>query len=372
MARTLVTTSLAVLSLAACATPGVEYDARIMPENADAAATRYVSIGGFSGPASGWYESRFEAMLGNATFDGEPWFRLAGYMDPEADTANEPSGIYSGDIRVVDYHTYEETRFEKKCIEWDGLFDCETRAEVELICLHEEVEVEVSPFLVSRQTGQTLFSGSYGGESSEENCEETGYIVGHKGKPGRHGFGHYSSGFRGFGGRPPRHMIESALLETLPQIRRDIAPRNARVKVDFVADAIDPVAKADPLFEQAIKASRNDAGVSCMMFLSLAEAYPEAPAVLYNQAVCSQAEGRFSDAHGQFAQAAEYSANFNTKGTGPLKKFREALENLSYERQGLEIIEDLSDQWDGFMPVPIDDEQALPLQEPDQTPEADS
>ena len=60
----------AIAGLSACATPGIDYEARLVPANTAAVETRLVDVGRFNGPGGNWYASEFEAMLARAAEEG--------------------------------------------------------------------------------------------------------------------------------------------------------------------------------------------------------------------------------------------------------------------------------------------------------------
>ena len=337
MRKTVLASAVSLAALSACSTPGIEYEARLMPANLDAAATRNVAVEPFSGPGSRWYTRQFESMLINTVFDGQPWFSMAAYADPDP---NIQSGIYGGVIDIVDYNAWDEYRVVKKCIEWDGLFDCETRAEVEEICFHDEIEVAVTPRLIELGTGDILFNETYYGDASSTVCEELG-IVGEKYDRHRKSkYRHHDFGFLGLSA--PRDLIIEALSDTLAPIRRDIAPRNAIVKAEFIKEAYDPVVAADLRFEQAVDLGLKSPAASCTLWQSLAEAYPKSPAVIHNNGACAEASQQFGDAQALYAQAADLSLAFSGDGQTVAKPIRKALEAISSQRFGLEVLEDIT------------------------------
>ena len=334
--RTLTATSLIALVglAAACATPGIDYEARLMPASADAAATRTVQVDRFRGPGGRWYTERFEAMLANTTFDGAPWFQLADFR--YGGPGDERSGTYTGDIDIVSYTVNERYRTVSKCVEWDGLFDCETRADVEELCIDERVEVAVTPRLIDSETGYVIFTGTYGGTSGGEVCSE---------------LDHHHDGRRGLragnlfgvpGVSPPPDMVFSALSETLGPIRRDIAPRNATVRATFITEAMDPVVRADPRFEQAVKMAAKDPYGSCNMWTVMSEVYPQAPAVVHNMGACAEASTDFAAAQALYAEAAELSAKYSGEDNKGARQILKSLRKISDQRYGEELINELS------------------------------
>ena len=344
MTKTLITTTLALTGLAACTTPGINYQARLMPDSVAAAETRTVQVDRFRGPVGSWYARQFEAMIANTLFDGSQWFTLADFQ--YGIPGDTPAGTYTGrvDIDSYDWNEYHQTT--SKCIEWDGLFDCETRVDAEELCVEETVSVSAHPRLVDADSGEVVFSGSYGGSAGRETCYETGVYDGEfnkklKRKRRRHGLAGYDSvGFIGFDA--PTELVQDALLETLAPIRHDIAPRNATVRAVFVTQALDPVVRADPRFQQALDISSKDPFTSCAMWTGMAEEYPEAPAVIHNLGACSEATSNFQAAQGHYAKAAELSVRFSADGVSAGTEFLAALRKLSDQRVGLSVIDELT------------------------------
>jgi hypothetical protein len=330
-------TTLALLTVtivAACATPGIEYSARLVPPNTAAVETRTVDVGRFNGPSGNWYASEFEEMLSTAMFDGRPWFSISRYSDgyvPDGQRA----GIYEGGIDIEGYEAEEYSQTITECVEWDGLFDCERRAEVQQICLRETVQVSVNPRLVEYGTGRMIFQNTYFGEASAESCEET-YLRGRRGRRGSSGGWRYGLNA---GVQPPRDLVRNALVSTLGDIRHDIAPRNAVMRATFVDEAMDPVVVADPRFEQALKAARQSPGASCAVWHQLSVEYPHAPAVTHNLGACSESGGDYLAAHSLYAEAAEQASASGNMMDG---QFGESLARLSAYRNGLQVLDRLT------------------------------
>lgn len=338
-------------ALAACSTPGIDYSAAVVPPHTAAVETRSVDVGRFDGPGGNWFAGQFEAMLVNATFNGQPWFKIARYSDgyvPEGQRA----GIYEGITNIESYEAEEYTRTVSKCVEWDGLFDCEHREDVEEVCLREEVDVSVTPRLIEYGTGRILFSQTYYGSDSHESCDEVYW----HGRRGKHHKGGYSYGLIG-GVQPPRDMVVNALSDTLHTIRNDIAPRNTTARATFVDEALDPMLAADPRFEQAVKAGRDAPYQSCATWRTLKDQYPNAPAVTHNLGACYESSGDFLGAHSLYAEAAEQSAAMS--GTGqPQKDYSQSLARMSSYRTGLQLLDRLVRDESEWIAVPPSEGEA--------------
>lgn len=311
--------------LGACASAGLDYEARLPAGSLDAAEYRNVEVSGFRGPAGGWYSDRFEAMLVSAVLDGRPWFTVSRAALSETALA----GLYEGRISVddVDVHEYEQT--VRKCVEWDGLFDCERREDVVEYCFDTRVDVSVYPELIDRKTGEIVFSGRYSGTASDSECHDY--------------YDHFHGGIGRFDA--PRDLIREALLDTLPDVRRDVAPRNATVRAPMVAEAIDPEARADPRFEQAVEAAKDGNGpTACSLWQGLGAEFPDAPAVTHNLGACAEASGDYAAAQDLYARAADLTAGYvQDDMEKPVKAILGSLERISERRFGEAWLEQVDD-----------------------------
>lgn len=324
----------AIAGVAGCATPGIDYSARLVPVNTAAVETRTVDVGRFNGPSGNWYAEEFEAMLSGAMFDGQPWFSIARYSDgyvPDGQRA----GIYEGQINIEDYTAEEYYDTSTECVEWDGPFDCERRAEVERVCLRENVSVSVAPRLIEYGTGRMIYQDTYFGDASAESCEES-YLVGRRGRRAAGGGWGYG---RRAGVQPPRQLVRNALVATLGDIRNEIAPRNAVMRAVFVKDAMDPVVASDPRFADALDAAGSSPGASCAVWQDLHAQYPQAPAVTHNLAACYESGENFAEAQALYAEAAEQARR---SGMPVDRQFQDSLSRVSAYRNGLQVLDRLT------------------------------
>jgi len=329
----------------ACTSPGLSYTARLTPDAIDTMAHRKVGVEPFSGPAGGWYAGQFESMLIGTQFDGAAWFTV----DSPAQSAMpvSPSAVYSGSIQIIDHDWDERHRTRSKCIEWDGLFDCETRVDVEEICFSESVRVSVTPRLTELANGTVIFSDTYQASASDEDCYETGVYDGAynrrlKRKRRRHGLNGHLAPIHFSSFSAPADLVHAALKKTLGSVRQDIAPRQTRVKVNFLTAAINPEARADIRFEQALDQSKEDPLGACMLWSGLAETYQNAPAVLYNQAVCAEAAQDFAMAQSLYAKVSALAPDYGEAGEKAHKKTLNRLRDLSDQRYGLQVIDEMT------------------------------
>ncbi|MCI4643404.1 MAG: hypothetical protein MRY64_01320 [Hyphomonadaceae bacterium] len=293
-----------VSSVAACSSTNLEYTARVPAGAAIVAEYQEVAVDQFRGPEGYWYTDMFERMVADARFDGAPWFQMASsYDDPEA--------VFRGYVDIDWVDEDHERNIVSRCVEWDGPFDCETRRDVVQHCIRYEVHLAAEPELVDRDTGRVVWRGRYPGSAADRECRDVGYAdeTGHgpwdEGSRRYHGPGFGVGGFGsfGFGGfSNGRYIIDElvreALLDTLRPIRADIAPRNVRARARLIDEAVDPEVQADPRFDLAVQAARdNDVAGSCALWRALAADYPNAPAVKFNTGACLEAAGQYAEAH---------------------------------------------------------------------------
>ncbi len=325
---------LAIAALGACTMPGIDYTARVPAESYAASQYRDVTVEPFQGPGGRNFTRRFAAMLDNVTFDGMPWFRHDAAYGDEAPRA----GAYSGYITIdhVDENDYYRTR--KKCVEWDGLFDCERREEVEQHCIDRRVDLTVYTQLLDERTGQSVYESRHSGSASDGDCHDVDNYAAHAGYAGGRAGGLF------YGRSAPQLLVDRALTDTLYAIRREIAPANIRARAVIVTEAIDPVARADPRFQHAVEATKSgNVQLACNIWQDMSAEFPEAPGVLHNQGACAEALGDYPGAQSLYARAAELVA-----GAGD-ETILKALARISARRTDTGILAELT----GETPLPV-------------------
>ena len=165
--------------------------------------------------------------------------------------------------------------------------------------------------------------------------------------PGTRGRGRFKVAYRDFG-RPGyrlggNHIVdritESALDNTIWQIRRDIAPYNQQVRATVLTEAENPGVRADPRFRQAVQGIRNEnLDFACSTFRTLADTYSGAPAVLHNLGACAEASGASSAAQAYYAEAASAA---QALGDAPAKRILNALDRISSTRNSELVLNSL-------------------------------
>lgn len=306
---------------AACQTPGYDYQARMAPNIPIAAEYRDVMVGEFDGPAGYVAEAEFAEMIEQVTLDGDYWFTLP---------SGDPAGIYEGRVDIESWE--QETRFEreKRCIEYDGLFDCERRGIVETECSEETVEVVVTAHLVDYRDNRIVFSQQQLGGANRETCrdiaeyEDDGRELGVWRDPLLSSYNPYNA---------PIGMVEDASIEAVHRFRHDIAPYYQTLRAEIITDGLIPETENDPRFAAAVKATkRGEIMGACAQWDALGREWPHAPAVLHNMGACAEARGDMATAQLRYARAAELTRSVPLLKDKKARPIFDALERVSGRR----------------------------------------
>lgn len=312
---------------AACATPGYDYQARIAPTFPQAAEYRDVMVGEFRGPAGYVAEEEFAAMLDQIVIDGEYWF---------TDPYGNPAGTYSGRVDIDSWEA--ETRFERKkrCVEYDGLFDCERRAVVETECREETVEVVVTAELIDQRTGRLVLRQEQLGGASRESCIDVaeypynGEELGVWGEPRYSSYDPYNA---------PIGMVEDATIEAVHRFRNDIAPYYQTMRAEIMTEGLTPEAQNDPRFAAAVKATKDGNFMgACAQWDELGREWTQSPAILHNLGACAEARGDMATAQMRYARAAELAQSIPLLEDKKAKSIFTALERVSGRRMDDQLI----------------------------------
>ena len=340
MGRSHVALGIAAMALAACATPGIDYEARIMPTAPEAAQLRNVSVDPFDGPAGRWYTARLEQVLASAQFDGQRWFNVAG-TGPSHDSA---SGVYTGFVDIVDVDEYHSERRETRCVQRNTEGRCIRQQDIIEYCVTTTVDVAAFIEIKNPETGEPIFSSAYPGSASDYTCDD--YVASNNSfgigralrsfadSPFGHSDGRGGSGSAGA-------LVRRALADTLGPIRRDVAPLNATVRAEFVTKPIDPAVKADSRFKEAIRLAKNDPFASCELWSQLGETYPDAPSVTHNLGACSEAAGDYASAQNLYSQASDL-ASTTPEGYEVFEKMTSSLSTIATRTSDVESLQQLT------------------------------
>ncbi len=315
-------------SLAACQSPGYDYTARMAPARPEAASFRDVEIGRFDGPSGVVVEQTFRGMISDTQLDGQPWFQI---------TANAPQGIYEGAVRVTRFEVERRHRLEKKCVEYDGLFDCETRGFVEQVCDTERADVEVALSLIDNRSGRHVFTETRDGDSSEQDCRDLREVPDRGQSEGE--FGPVETIVLSAYDAPPE-LTDEAAIEAVAKFREVIAPYNQTVRAVIMDKGVTPEEANDGRFAAAVAATKSGNALSaCADWEALAKMWPNGPATLHNLGACAEARGDLAEAQVLYGKAAEVIAKMPGLKDNQRKPIFEALARVSGRRVDGELIE---------------------------------
>ncbi len=318
------------VGLAGCASPGLEYLAPQPAGNPEAANLRRVLVMELVGPHGDEVAGSLSSMLVDAEFDGAPWFDVSLGPRP-AIWAGEPDiddAVAYGERRGVDgvwigavetwsdkSWPYRETR--KRCVEWDGLFDCERREEYQVDCVDFDAEIEIYLTLVDVRNRAIVAQPKLRDTDSDKICHEV--YGGGKGKKGKHRHSGSSEHFYGdydddFGGGRLYQMERRMAVSLVKQLRTSIAPHYRYVTATLMETPSTPYTDLTVGFTAALedaKAGRN--AVACGRYEDLWVQYPDDASLAYNMGACAEMFGEYDDANTYYDKAYDASSYLSGK-----------------------------------------------------------
>jgi tetratricopeptide (TPR) repeat protein len=298
------------------------------PSRPEAASFRDIEIGRFDGPSGVAVESAFRSLLSDTHLDGQPWFRIS---------AGPPDGIYEGAARTMRFEVERRHKLEKKCVEYDGLFDCETRAFVEQVCDTERVIAEVSLSLINYRTGRHVFTEKREGDASETSCRDLREVPDRGQSEGE--FGPTETIVLSPLDAPP-DLADEAAVEAVADFREVIAPYNQTVRAVIVEKGILPEEANDTRFAAAVAATKSGNPLAaCADWDALAKVWPEGPATLHNLGACAEARGDLETAQSLYGKAAEIIRTQAGLKDSQRKIIFDSLARVSGRRADGELIE---------------------------------
>ena len=318
---------------AACQTPGYDYAARAAPNYTEALNYTDVGVGRFRGPAGDVAEAEFQALIDNTRLEGAPWFAV---IDPD-----RPQGLYEGEVLIAGFNRETSFKRERRCDKYKGLFNCERHVVIEMRCLKDIVDVNVSATLIDFGTGRAVFTSIQGGAIEREDCydvaeyPDTDQSTGPFGEIIRETLPQWDA---------PIGMIAEAVAAAIPGFRRDIAPYMTTLRAEIVEKPLVPEEAGDPRFAAAVKATRRGEYIgACAQWQELATAYPKAPGILHNLAACTEARGDLTEAHLLYAQAAEIARGIPLLKDKDAQPIFDALGRISQGRYENSLIDQVRD-----------------------------
>ena len=271
--------ALAAVSLAACQTPGYDYEARIAPNYPQAAEFRDPEVGRFRGPAGDVAEAEFSAMISQVSLDGMPWFE----------------------------------------------------------CTNETVNVSVKATLVDLGANRPVFTSVQPGSAARDTCidiaeyRDGAVETGTYRDPYRSTYNPYDA---------PIGLVRDAVVDAVGRFRYDIAPYNKTLRAEIMQKGLIPEEQNDTRFTLAVDATKNGNLLgACAQWDELAREYPRAPAVLHNQGACAEARGDMETAQLRYARAAELASQIPLMNDKSAKPIFDALERVSGRRYDEQLLD---------------------------------
>ncbi|MFN7055596.1 hypothetical protein [Hyphomonas sp.] len=321
--------AIALLSAAACQTPGYEYSARAAPNFPEALNYTDVSVGRFRGPASDVAEAGFQALIEDAELGGQRWFTNT--------QSRRPQGIYEGEVFITGFRRETRLQRERRCDTHRGLFSCETYVVVEQRCPKDIVDVSVAATLVDFASGRPVFTAERGAGAEREECfdiavyPDTGQATGAVGETVNETFNLRDA---------PVGLVADAVAAAIPGFRFDIAPYMTTLRAEIVSKPLVPEEASDYRFEAAVKATRRGEIIgACAQWQELAAAYPSAPGILHNWGACTEARGDLAGAHTLYARSAEIARGIPLLRDRDARPIFDALARVSRGRYEDQLID---------------------------------
>ncbi|MBU2084435.1 MAG: hypothetical protein KJ801_10350 [Alphaproteobacteria bacterium] len=313
--------ALATVFLAACQTPGYDYEARIAPNYPQAAEFRDPDVGRFRGPGGDVAEAEFGAMISEISLDGRPWF---------ARSAGAPDSLYEGGVAIEGWEAEVRYERDRRCVEHEGLFNCKRQGIVETECTNETVTVSVTATLVDLGTNRPVFTSVQPGSAARDTCIDIAEYrdgtveTGTYRDPYRSSYNPYDA---------PIGLVHDAVIDAVRRFRYDIAPYNKTLRAEIMQKGLIPEEQNDTRFTLAVEATRNGNFLgACAQWDELAREYPRAPAVLHNQGACAEARGDMETAQLRYARASELASQIPLLDVKSAKPIFDALERVSGRR----------------------------------------
>jgi len=309
----------AMLAVTGCET-GIDVPVSIPAQYQGAAQLRNIAVIDFQGRDGGAFAGALEAELSNAAFNGASYFNVlnrqtlqtrsgvGGSSDAAVAAAIDygaqlgVDAVYFGEVSGFDVEQSSERVEKSKCVEYDGIFDCEKREKYTTTCYTLAAFYTVVPKVADVRSGQVVYSDTVTGSSDAYFCDEDTTKV------------------------SSDQLLTEARSDTLSQIRNAVAPRNARAKVDLAEAASLPDRSDQAEFDGAVafaKEGRLDR--ACGTWEVLLDRYPTTFELLYNTAVCAEVSGDFSRAFDIYSQIDAGLVSPNTKVSDALSRVQSQL-----------------------------------------------
>ncbi|WP_421932065.1 tetratricopeptide repeat protein [Phenylobacterium sp.] len=277
-----------MMVLSACATT-VDISARFPARYAETANIRQIAVAGFDGYGGREFQSALQAELFSATFDGRPYFTVVATGGPSNPSAAAGYGRSVGAQGVIlgtvgtDFNTSTYQGSESRCVRWEG-DKCKEYKSFPIPCWRRNVDLMVTPSLVSVATGRVVYSAQKRASRNTSWCGNEAPSTG------------------------DLALVTDAQREILGDIRRDIAPYNTTLSATLKTKGVGLSEGLKPQFTAAVKAtSSGDMAGACQGWTSINSAQPGNLDTVYDLGVCAESAGDYGKALALYRQAQRLS-----------------------------------------------------------------
>lgn len=273
-----------MMVLSACATT-VDISARFPARYAATTNIRTIAVAGFDGYGGREFQAALQAELFAAAFDGRPYFTVVATGGPSNPGAAPGYGRSVGAQGVIlgtvgaDFNTSSYEGSESRCVRWDG-DKCKEYKSFPIPCWRRNVDLMVTPSLVSVASGQVVYSAQKRASRNTSWCGNQAPSTG------------------------DLALVTDAQREILDDIRRDIAPYNTTLSATLKTKGVGLSEALKPQFTAAAKAaSSGDMATACQTWSSINAAQPGNLDTVYDLGVCAESAGDYGKALALYGQA---------------------------------------------------------------------
>ena len=268
--------------------------------NGDAAVVQSIGVekfGGIDGPA---LSIKVADALGNATIDGDPYFRVA-----PASVMRDADAVLSGSVATeVDFYRTSPKEVET-CVKRDDKDKCLEKRKKKVPC--EQMTLSVRPTLrLYSFDGALIHSDDAGSQRQMRTCAD-------ESEPAIDS------------------MVDEMLNETAGQLRFALAPQQRAEDIRVLESRKGMAKEPARAFRDAIRMTKSDENMACDAFAALEPTVGEHVSLLFNIGLCAEAAGDFERAQDYYRRAIQADPSKSNAGDG-LQRIRarqEAEEQLA-------------------------------------------
>ncbi len=234
-----------------------------------------LSVERFQGEDGAALAQQLEAELGNAQFDGRPYYRI---VAPESGAPTD--GLVTGTTRAsVDEVAVTEKR--DKCVEHDPADKkkCLKEIEVDIRCRRRTITVATTARLVAIADGSVRYTRPLSARDQVTYCPDRS------------------------ASRSVDDYIAGVQRDHVVAIRRDLAPRDYALDVR-VEESTKGLAKpAQAAFKNAVRLTKSDQRGACAAWTALTRDAEPTAALAFNLGLCAEMQGDFTAATDWYGEA---------------------------------------------------------------------